>query len=80
MNLIKKEKYTNSLSDFKDFYFDFGLIDGHHRLECVEKSLNKVKNGGILIIDNTDAIDGIKNIFSKSINLKHFQMVFQKLQ
>ena len=61
----KKEKYTNSLQNFKDSYFDFGLIDGHHRIECLEKSLNKVKNGGILIVDNTDAIDGIKKFFKK---------------
>ncbi len=65
IELDKKEKYTNALADFKDSYFDFGLIDGHHRLECLEKSLNKVKNGGILIVDNTDAIDGIKKYFKK---------------
>ena len=60
INLNKKNIYSNSLSKFQNNYFDFGLIDGHFRYECIEKSLRKLKKGGILIIDNTDAIDNIE--------------------
>ena len=60
INLNKKNIYSNSLSKFQNNYFDFGLIDGHFRYECIEKSLRKLKKGGILIMDNTDAIDNIE--------------------
>ena len=55
-----------SLSKFKDQYFDFGLIDGHFRVECINNSLSKIKPNGILIIDNSDAIDGVEVFFKKN--------------
>ena len=65
IDLNKKNTYTNSLSKFQNNYFDFGLVDGHFRYECIQKSLDKIKKGGILVIDNTDAIDGIEFLFNK---------------
>ena len=64
----KVKSYSFSLSKFKDSFFDFGLVDGHFRMECIQNSINKIKPNGILIIDNSDTIDGI-NIFFK--NYKH---------
>ncbi len=68
----KKESYSNSLSIFQNNYFEFGLIDGHFRFECIQKSIQKIKKGGILIVDNTDAIDGI-DIFLNRYNFKKFK-------
>ncbi len=65
IDLNKKNTYVNSLSKFQNNYFDFGLIDGHFRYECIQKSLEKIKKDGILIIDNTDAIDEIEFLFNK---------------
>ena len=71
IDLNKKNIYSNSLSKFQNNHFDFGLIDGHFRFECIQKSLKKIKKGGILIIDNTDAIDGI-TYFLKTHDYKTF--------
>ena len=71
--------YSSSLSKFKDSFFDFGLVDGHFRMECIHHSIKKIRPNGILIIDNSDTIDGI-NIFLKSINIKSFPMEYGKLQ
>mgnify|MGYP001212945980 CR=1 FL=1 len=58
----KIKLYSNSLSKFENKFFDFGLIDGHFRLDCINNSLKKIKPDGILIVDNSDAIDGIETI------------------
>ncbi len=71
IDVNKKNIYSNSLSKFQNNYFDFGLIDGHFRYECIEKSLRKLKKGGILIIDNTDAIDNIE-YFLENYESKRF--------
>ena len=67
----KKDSYSNALSIFQNNYFEFGLIDGHFRFECIQNSIKKIKNGGVLIIGNTDAIDGI-DFFLKKYNFKKF--------
>ncbi len=71
IDLNKKNLYSNSLSKFQNNYFDFGLVDGHFRYECIEKSLRKLKKGGILIIDNTDAIDNVE-YFLENYESKRF--------
>ena len=62
----KVKSYSSSLSKFKDQYFDFGLVDGHFRMECIYNSLSKIRPNGILIIDNSDAIDGVEVFFKKN--------------
>ena len=66
----KVHSYSSSLSKFKDQYFDFGLVDGHFRMECIYNSLSKIRPNGILIIDNSDAIDGIEVFFKKNNHKK----------
>ena len=34
--------------------FDVIVIDGSHRLECARVAINKLKSGGIIILDNSD--------------------------
>lgn len=50
----KDNNYSNIINKFDDGFFDFVLVDGRKRDECVLSCLNKIKNGGILIIDNIE--------------------------
>jgi hypothetical protein len=34
--------------------FDIVLVDGEHRLECLDAAVDRVKPGGLLVVDNTD--------------------------
>jgi hypothetical protein len=47
------DRYTD-LSAFEDNYFDFVLIDGLQRSECVKSALPKLKNPGFVYLDNCD--------------------------
>ena len=56
VNLVKKDKTLNDYLDIfdsiEDDSLDFVLIDGIHRSDCAIKSIKKLKNEGILVIDN----------------------------
>ena len=47
-------KYVLAIEDFPDATFDFILVDGCYRQPCVRAAINKLKLGGLLVIDNTD--------------------------
>lgn len=49
------EEYINQLLMFPDSSFDFILIDGSYRDRCIAAAVEKVKPGGIIILDNADA-------------------------
>ena len=46
--------YVNIIDSFDDESFDFILIDGMARDHCTIRSLDKLKKGGIIIIDNVN--------------------------
>ena len=46
--------YANAVRKFPDKHFDFVLIDGRSRVECMRSSLAKVKKGGFIILDNSE--------------------------
>ena len=53
---------TNNISELLNFdvpenYFDIILVDGIHRVNCVEGSYKHLKKGGILILDDSNRID-----------------------
>jgi protein-L-isoaspartate O-methyltransferase len=50
---IEYSEYSNKILEY-DFDFDYILIDGVARSLCIENSIRKLKNGGILIIDNAE--------------------------
>lgn len=50
--LKTEKKYTDIFNEIKDNSLDFVLVDGLLRDVCVKKSIPKIKNGGLLIIDN----------------------------
>jgi hypothetical protein len=46
--------YVRAVDDYPDGYFDIILIDGRARPSCLYHSVNKVKRGGYLILDNAE--------------------------
>lgn len=65
--------YVSSIKKYEDGYFDFILIDGKHRDRCAMLSLDKIKKGGIIIIDNAERY--IPNSFNipQSIGPENFK-------
>lgn len=59
--------YINVLDDFSNAHFDFIAVDGRARLTCVLKSISKLKQGGFLLLDNSErkryqlAIEALKD-------------------
>jgi hypothetical protein len=47
-----KKDYIGAIDKFNNDSFDFVLVDGLYRDDCTLKAMDKVKAGGILIIDN----------------------------
>lgn len=50
----EREGYLAPIAEYPAHYFDFVLIDGLFRRECLLAALPKVKPGGYLIVDNAD--------------------------
>ena len=46
--------YVTQIDAFPDEYFDLILIDGRARPSCIKHSVNKVKVGGIIVLDNSN--------------------------
>jgi predicted O-methyltransferase YrrM len=54
--LVKSvEAYETALDDYPDGYFDFILVDGLKRDLCLKYGIPKLKAGGYIYLDNTDA-------------------------
>lgn len=73
INYIKSdhslESYTSIFESIPDDSLDFVLVDGIHRAECAIKSIIKLKEKGILIIDNINRYLPIIDTYSpNSIN------------
>lgn len=50
-------EYTNyfgALNEFDDGYFDFILVDGRARPECVFATIDKLKSSGLMVLDNSE--------------------------
>lgn len=47
--------YVQSVDKFPDKYFDLVFIDGRARIGCILHSVEKIKSGGFLVLDNSDA-------------------------
>jgi predicted O-methyltransferase YrrM len=52
-SLRDEDRYPD-LSEFSDGTFDFMLIDGIRRTDCVRNVISKVKSVGWIYLDNTD--------------------------
>ncbi len=51
---LEGEAYVRKICDFPAGYFDLISIDGSHRLACFRLAVERVKPGGMLLLDNTD--------------------------
>lgn len=47
-------EYARSIEDYPDNYFDIVLIDGRARPSCIKHSINKIKEKGFLILDDSE--------------------------
>jgi hypothetical protein len=48
------KNYASFIDEFPDKTFDIVLVDGRARTSCLKHSINKVKQHGFLILDNSD--------------------------
>ncbi|MCH6202123.1 hypothetical protein MMU07_21275 [Aquiflexum sp. LQ15W] len=75
--------YSGTILDFEDQYFDMVLVDGKARNGCILNSVDKLKKGGFLIVDNSNrksystSIDKLDSwlflqSFGPSVNSKRF--------
>lgn len=48
------KSYSSLIDKYPGAYFDIVLIDGRSRTSCIKHSLNKIKPGGYLILDNAE--------------------------
>ena len=48
------KKYETEVNSFPNDYFDVAIIDGRSRVQCLKNSLPKVKEGGIIVLDNSE--------------------------
>ena len=58
--------YFRALNDIEDHSLDFVIVDGRARTECCHEILPKIKQGGILILDNSER--------------KRYDLVFEQLK
>jgi hypothetical protein len=66
--------YVSSIDQFPDYYFDIILIDGRCRFSCWRRCKDKLKKGGLIILDNAERpnyssiIEEIRNLGWKENN------------
>lgn len=63
--------YFNALDDFAPQFFDYILVDGRARPECVFTSVSKLKSGGLLVLDNSERAR-YSIVFDKLANWKSY--------
>lgn len=64
--------YSGFISKFPDQHFDFILVDGRARVDCIIRSIAKLKVGGVLILDNSE-----RDRYTKAFDLlKRWPVVF----
>ena len=48
------EKYVEKINAYPDNYFDLVVVDGRARTSCLKQVLSKVKDGGYVLLDNSE--------------------------
>ncbi len=48
------ERYVQAIDKYPDKYFDVIFIDGRARPSCLSRAIPKVKNSGLIVLDNAD--------------------------
>jgi len=48
------ESYVKSIDAFPDEYFDIVVVDGRSRTNCIAHAKTKIKQGGYMVVDNSE--------------------------
>jgi len=51
------EGYAKVIDNFADESFDVVLVDGRARPSCIHHAVNKIRGGGVLVLDNAERPD-----------------------
>jgi len=51
---LNHERYPHSILTAKFDSYDLIIVDGQQRQKCMEQAIHKIKNSGIIILDNSD--------------------------
>tara|TARA_R110000824_G_scaffold329779_2_gene516499 strand:- start:886 stop:1419 length:534 start_codon:yes stop_codon:yes gene_type:complete len=54
---LLEHSYAPTCETFEDNYFDIVLIDGRSRVDCFKYSERVLKEGGLMILDNSERIE-----------------------
>ncbi|MCC5876063.1 MAG: hypothetical protein JJU11_07575 [Candidatus Sumerlaeia bacterium] len=46
--------YVHAIDEFPDGHFDLVIVDGRARNDCARVALSKIREGGILLLDNSE--------------------------
>jgi len=63
------KNYCDAINSYPDKYFDLIFIDGRARNACLKNSLPKIKDAGMIVLDNSDR----KEYDSGKLLLKNFK-------
>lgn len=77
--VTKKNDYINSSKQYADNSFDYIVVDGLWRMECALVSLNKLKPGGLLIIDDCQRYIAYPTRSPEAVNAKQLRLTAKKL-
>ena len=75
INSFSFKKFVTTIDQYPDHYFDLVFVDGRARNSCIKHAIPKVKNGGYILLDDSDrksyqkGKDYLKKI--KEINLNN---------
>jgi len=47
-------EYVKAIDNYPDGFFDLVLIDGRARTSCIKHALSKIKNNGIIVLDDSN--------------------------
>lgn len=50
-------QYVKEIDNYPNEYFDIVFVDGRARIGCMKHAINKIKNNGYLILDNSERIE-----------------------
>ncbi len=48
------EQYARTIDQYPEAYFDLILVDGRARPSCIQEAISRLKQGGLLVVDNTE--------------------------
>lgn len=73
------QNYSQTILKYDDEFFDVVAVDGRNRVDCVKQAINKVKIGGLLILDDSHRAR-YQPVFNLLINYEHKRYDFGILQ